>query len=469
MAEDVRPGISSPVRRLLMQRHRLLAEPASDANSTAFEIVDRYFLALRIGSALAATAWAGFLAVPDASLRAGLLAAGFVLYSLVLYVYVWTHPRRRPIAYLAVLPVDLVFLFLLCLWSSEPMSGVYLAFYLVIALHAFYFGTTVGVLAAVGFAVLYSCLYAVLPAATRVPAEELFLRLSFGFLVAGSFGLIAHQLWMNRRELSLANRQLQQRNRVLEQTYRCLSIGRLAGDVAHQINNPAAAIVAKVELLRRRVERDGSSEAYLRDLTAIAEHAFRISRVTHSLVALAPASETRPASLELSGLAEGVTLLFERRAADHGVQIERKLAPGLRVYVAEAALRQVLLNLLCNALDAVGQGGTVRITTRPATDPTMVEICVQDDGPGIPPERVEDVFSPFFTTKRDGVGVGLGLSQSLALVGRMRGTISVESTMGQGTSFIVTLPASPTPEQAEGAAAAAPVRELVPAGSFGSS
>src|SRR5574337_1036006 len=92
--------------------------------------------------------------------------------------------------------------------------------------------------------------------------EELLLRLAFAGLVAISLGLVSRQLRAHRRHLFEANRQLQQRNQILEQTYRHLSVGRLAGGVAHNINNPAAVIVSKAEVMRRRAEREGLSQLY---------------------------------------------------------------------------------------------------------------------------------------------------------------------------------------------------------------
>ena len=417
-----------------------------------FDEVDRYFLALRVGSAAALGPWLWWFAAPGAVTKGVALIAAFIAYSAALYVQVWRRPHGPARAYLAVLPADLVFLSLLCLWSAQTMSGVYLAFYLLVALHAFYFGAPVGLAAVAGFATLYSTLYLALPAALRCSLEELVLRVGFALLVAVSLGLVSHQLRANRRHLAEVNRQLHYRNCILEQTYRHLSIGRLAGDVAHHINNPAAVIVGKAEVLRRRAERDNLSPNYRQDLTTIADHALRIGRVVRSLVALSPGRDGAARRLDLTKVAEGVVVLFENRAAERRVRLDRHLTAGLRVHGEESAVRQVLVNLLGNAFDAVEPGGTVAVETDVGAEPQTVELRVRDNGRGIARDHLEEIFSPFFSTKDGADGVGLGLSQSLTIVHRLGGTLTADSTLGNGSTFTVTLPADANADGHEEAA-----------------
>jgi signal transduction histidine kinase len=407
--------------------------------------VDLYFLALRAGSVGAAAVWLWRFAAPGVTLKGVILTAAFAAYSAALYVQVWRYPHARARAYLAVLPADLVFLFLVCLWSAEPLSGAYLAFYLLVALHAFYFGAPVGIAAAVGFAGLYTILYLGLPSPQRCSLEELLLRLGFGFFIAYSLALISRQLRANRHHLSEVNRQLQHRNHILEQTYRHLSVGRLAGDVAHHINNPAAIIVGKAEVMRRRAAHDGLAESYLQDLATIAESAFRIGGVVRSLLALSPQQDGTPRSVDIAKVTHGIILLFENRAAQRHVRIEQHLTPGLRVHGQEGALRQVIVNLLCNALDAVEDGGEVVVETGLGAEKETVELRVRDDGHGISREHLDDVFSPFFSTKAGADGVGLGLSLSLTIVRRLGGTMDVDSAPGRGSTFTVGLPVDVSP------------------------
>src|SRR5512139_4171166 len=151
---------------------RLLPEIYAPVLGATFDELDRYFFALRLGSAVTAGVWLWRLAAPGTSVEGLGLTAAFVAYSSLLYVEVWRHPGRRARAYLVAGPADLIFLFLLCLWSAEPMSGIYLAFYLLLALHAFYFGGLVAAAAAMSFTVLYTALYLWVPATQRCSLEE---------------------------------------------------------------------------------------------------------------------------------------------------------------------------------------------------------------------------------------------------------------------------------------------------------
>lgn len=416
------------------------------ASESAFDEIDRYFFALRVGAALAAWVWLWLLAAPQAAAQGIGLAAVFAVYSLALYLHVWRYPRTRAGAYLTLLPADLIFLFLTCLWSAQPMSGVYLGFYLIVALNAFYFGGVIGMVAAIGFAALYASLYFSVQPPLRCAPEELLLRLGFGFFIAVSMALISHQLRLNRRHLSALNRELQHRNRTLEQTYRHLSLGRLAAGVAHHINNPAAIILSRADLMRRRGEREGIPRVYLDDMTTIIEHAFRIGRVTRSLVALSPQREVSMQALDLAKVIESVVVLFENGAIERRVRITHHLTPRLPVRGKESALRQVVVNLLCNALDAVEDGGSVLVETCQGSEPGTVELRISDDGHGISQEHLDDIFNPFFTTKNGADGVGLGLCQSLTIVRRLGGTIAANSSPGGGATFTVTLPLVLDPE-----------------------
>lgn len=408
-----------------------------------------------MGSVATAGVWLWCFAAPAATWKGAALAAAFLAYSAVLYLIVWRRPWKRRLAYFTVLPADLLVLFFLCLWSVEPMSGVYLAFYVVVAVHALVFGFSVGLAAAGGFAALYAVLRAATPTAEPLSPQEFLLRIGFAFLIALAIALLSRELRAGRERLAAANRELEQRNRSLEQTYRHLSVGRLAGDVAHNINNPAAVILARAHLLRRRVESDGLPRSYLDDLAVISSHTLRIANVVRSLLALAGDAEGPLATIDLGQATESVVSLFERHASLKGVRIERRLRPNVTVLGQQAALREVVANLLGNALDAldgVSEGGEVIIETDLGAAPHTAELRVRDNGHGVAVEHLDQIFSPFFTTKKGAQGIGLGLSRSLAIVRRLDGTIAVESTAGRGSVFTVTLATEAAPEGRETAA-----------------
>ncbi len=132
--------------------------------------------------------------------------------------------------------------------------------------------------------------------------------------------------------------------------------------------------------------------------------------------------------------------LVEKEARNRNIIIERHYDPNLpRILSDPPQLRQVILNLLNNAAQAIGQDGTITIITRMA-GPDAVEIVIRDTGCGMPPEVLEQIFVPFFSTKPPGLGTGLGLSISHGLIEQLGGHIGVQSAVGQGTTFTITLP-----------------------------
>jgi signal transduction histidine kinase len=170
----------------------------------------------------------------------------------------------------------------------------------------------------------------------------------------------------------------------------------------------------------------------------------RTKEIVQALHNYSRGDDERPVVVDLHrGLDESLELL--RHHLRHGIVVERHYGPEVeagRVHGFGAQLQQVFMNLLTNAAQALGEkpeGGTIRLTTERRGD--RVVITVADDGPGIPPELLPRIFDPFFTTKDVGQGSGLGLSIVHGIVERHGGSISVESQVGKGTTFTVTLPA----------------------------
>jgi len=176
-------------------------------------------------------------------------------------------------------------------------------------------------------------------------------------------------------------------------------------------------------------------------LTAITEEYLRFARLPKPQLQRADVNDTVRELLE-----------FVRPELDSaGVKVSLSLSPGLpRVLADVAQLRQLLLNLLRNAREAMSAGGSLRVTTR-ATK-AMVEIEVRDSGPGIPSERLARIFDPFFTTKERGTGLGLAMAQEIAQ--EHGGQLVCDSVPGRGTAFTLRLPAASLPEQASAPAIA---------------
>jgi len=230
------------------------------------------------------------------------------------------------------------------------------------------------------------------------------------------------------------------------------SVGRLAAGVAHEVGNPLSAIENYVEVLRRR----GADPELV---AAVAREAERIDVIVRSLLDYARPRAAQWDSLDLSEVMESAVALLGAQGVLRPVTVDWTAVPGLpRVPGDRAALEQVFVNLLLNAVDAAGPGG--RIAVRGAAtslgaagagarhladrpDGTAaVEVVVADSGAGVPAELRERVFDPFFTTKEPGRGTGLGLAIVLRTVHDHGGRVDVGTSDLGGASFTVTLPAT---------------------------
>jgi signal transduction histidine kinase len=278
------------------------------------------------------------------------------------------------------------------------------------------------------------------------------------------------ELERRNRELKDALDALRRAQAELVRSEKMASMGRLVAGIAHEINNPVNALVnstgpleSTLEELLARADNEGHA---LDELAGEAREMLRVIRsgvrrtkeIVQALHNYSRGDDDRLVEVDLHrGLDESLDLL--RHHLRHGIHVERSYHAVGRVRGYSGQLQQVFMNLLTNAAQALGEkpdGGTIRITTerRPpasAGQSEQVVITVADDGPGIPPEVLPRIFDPFFTTKDVGQGSGLGLSIVHGIVERHGGSISVESEVGKGTTFTVTLPAE-APERERGVA-----------------
>jgi two-component system NtrC family sensor kinase len=230
----------------------------------------------------------------------------------------------------------------------------------------------------------------------------------------------------------------------LEHAAKLASVGELAGGVAHEINNPLAIISEEAGLMKDlmdpRFGRPTTPAELVPHLDAITEAVFRCRDITRKLLGFVRQTDFRLARTRLPELVdEVVDGLLGREIALANIEIVRRYEPGLAEIVTDSnQLKQVILNLLTNAIDAIGGEG--RITIGLARRDARLELSVADTGIGMTREQLGKVFLPFFTTKEVGRGTGLGLSVSYGIVKGLGGEISVRSEPGRGSTFIIALP-----------------------------
>lgn len=219
--------------------------------------------------------------------------------------------------------------------------------------------------------------------------------------------------------------------RELSDAERLASVGRLAGGVAHEINNPAGVILGRASFLRTVLEESGGDAEQIADLAVMERQAERIRQITGSLLRFARASTGERRPVDLADVARDAIALARLEARARSIDLRDELAAA-PVTADPQALEQVVYNLLRNAVHAAR--GTVWVRTGPDG------LVVEDDGPGIPPEHLPRVFEPFFTTKPPGEGTGLGLAVVHGIVGEHGGRIVAENVPDGGARFRVTLP-----------------------------
>ncbi|MDH3628096.1 MAG: ATP-binding protein [Acidobacteriota bacterium] len=221
---------------------------------------------------------------------------------------------------------------------------------------------------------------------------------------------------------------------------RLASLGMLAAGVAHEINTPLTGISSYAQMLLEGDDRKPGDREVLQKIESQTE---RASRITQSLLSLARSEPTALEALDLNATAQEVLQLYEPQVRGRGVTIEVDLDPSIPMIRGhKGKLQQVILNLLINARDAVGDAGTIKVRSHQTA--TEVALEIRDDGEGIAAEDLPSIFDPFFTTKGRGKGTGLGLSISYGIVREHGGEIRVDSERGKYTRFRVELPIGST-------------------------
>lgn len=226
----------------------------------------------------------------------------------------------------------------------------------------------------------------------------------------------------------------------LVRSARLAAVGEMAAGVAHELNNPLTTVAGFVELALDEIPPNSPLRA---DLELVLREAHRARGVVRRLLDFSRPAENVRIRTDLNELVSDVLTLVQHLVRTSGVEIRIKLWDDLPVIKVDPnQIKQVLLNLVHNALQAMPRGGTLTIqTTRQQRDEKLwLTVMVQDTGDGIPPENMERLFEPFFTTRPVGSGTGLGLSVSYGIVKEHQGFIEVESTPGSGSTFTVWLP-----------------------------
>jgi len=277
--------------------------------------------------------------------------------------------------------------------------------------------------------------------------------------LAVSFNHMTEELKVSRAEnlhwtATLEDR-VRQKTEELERAYRSLtqsekmaSLGKLAAVVAHEINNPLAGILTYSKLVSRLADKGFSENQRLGEaksyLQIIEGESRRCGSIVKNLLTFARQTPINPQKQDLNAIVERCLLLVRHQATLQNIELETSLDRNIPPLFCDAGqVQQALLAIVMNAVEAMPQGGRLKVET--SADPAhhLGRVLIADQGPGIPPAVLSHIFEPFFTTKEEGKGTGLGLAIALGIVQQHGGNIEVDSKPQKGTVFTVILPEEP--------------------------
>lgn len=299
--------------------------------------------------------------------------------------------------------------------------------YIPIVIAAAWFGISGGLLAATAVSLLLLPYIFGSDLAPSQLAEEL-TEIVFYFAIGTLSG------WLIGREMK-SRRRAQEARVQLERSHKLSLVGQIAAGLAHEIKNPLASIKGAVEILR-----DSSTSAAEKDEfgAIVVKEIKRINKSVSGFLEFARPSGTMAKQVNLSDVVAGTVKQIRTQAREAGVSVDEEIDSGLFVSADEEKIHQVLLNLLLNALDVTGRGGSVKVTLLRPPGRNAAVVMVDDSGPGVPEEDRERVFEPFFSSKSSGTGLGLAIAKSI--VERHGGVISLDNRKGGGARAIIELP-----------------------------
>jgi signal transduction histidine kinase len=266
-------------------------------------------------------------------------------------------------------------------------------------------------------------------------------------LVATLLNYLEHQIELNREILSLNDElndyveRLQKTQQQLIQADRLSSIGQLSAAVAHELNNPLAGVLVYTKLIKDKLASESFDRGKVQNSLDKIESAVDFcTGIIRGLLDFARQTEPLLRPVTMSRAIDKAISLVGHQAKMKMIEVVREESPALPLVVADFnQLVQVIINLVVNAVQAMNEG--CKLTVRTSAEGGWVRVSVQDTGCGIPPENMDKLFTPFFTTKEEVKGVGLGLAVSYGIIERHGGRIEVQSEVGHGSTFTVVLPA----------------------------
>lgn len=248
-------------------------------------------------------------------------------------------------------------------------------------------------------------------------------------------------------DLRKANLELKEQQAQLIEAEKLVLLGKIAGGVAHEINNPIMSVLGFTGMASKRLKEgipgpDNKNEC-IHYLNVAQEEAQRCIQIVENISQFYRRKQSTMAPTDLNAVVEAALNVASFHMGQGHIEIVRDLRPDLpQILASRGLIQQVIVNLVLNARDAMEQQGTLTVSTDHENGP-WVTLRISDTGCGIKPDDIQKIFLPLFTTKAEGKGTGLGLSISQDIIKSHKGTIEVDSVLGKGTTFTIRLPATP--------------------------
>ena len=413
---------------------------------TRFSIGDISFFILRLATILGGIAWLSVAPLsPDESTRLIKALVAFSAYSILLYVFILSSPGRLASVYLVSLVLDLFFVFTLVNLNPDFNNSFFLGYYMLTALHSFYFGVSFGLFVAIISCFLYYLNVHLL--LYQVHWTDLGLRMVFLFPIAVPLGLLSQNLRKKHREIERLNQELKDSLESLTRMQRKLveheklsALGRFTADVAHEIRNPLTALGGIARRLAKLLP-EGTKEKSYSDL--IISEATRLESILRDVLTYSEKDQNHFKRHDLNKPVSEATPFFCDTCQENKIILKENYSDDLpKIYLHLDHIKQAVGNIILNAIEAMPHGGILTVNTGMEEENSInwLTVNIADTGEGIPEDALGYIFEPFHSTKKTGIGTGLGLPIAHKIMEEHRGFIRVDSDLDRGSSFKLYFP-----------------------------